>query len=72
MATLKKKPSYVSPSDTLRAMEKGDEVIIKNTQISLNNIRATADRINKDGSEYYFVMTTKGFKGQAIKITRIN
>lgn len=70
MATLKKKPSYISPTETLRSMNQGDELIIKNSQIPLNGIRATADRINKDDTEYFFEMTTKGFKGQAIRIIR--
>lgn len=71
MIKLKKK-EFISPADTLRAMKVNQEAVIENSQIPINTVRAMADRLNKDGSPYKFTCTTKGYKGQAVKVIRIS
>lgn len=57
-----------SPTDTLRAIEVGGEVLIKTRVIKQSIISATITRLNRTG--YQFKSTSKGLIDE-VKVTRL-
>ena len=65
MAEIVKK---ISPTLTLKSMQVGNELEIKNTQIKAAIVRSAATRLNSEG--YSFYCTDKDLPS-SIKVTRL-
>lgn len=62
MAEIKTK---INVTETMRCLEKGDEVIIPLVEVRYSAVRAAKDRIEAD-SPIRFIVTEKGMRGECL------
>ncbi len=68
MAEIKTK---INVTETMRCLEKGDEVIIPLIEVRYSAVRAAKDRLEADNPSIKFLVSEKGMRGEC-RVKRVS